>query len=138
MTYFRIHTADKAYLTQQPRGIFAAVSKLIDAGTATEEEAAEYRRNREHFEKALPVPPFYGEGNPDHAVTWFKYTPEGQRIWEDMSFYRRICAKYGVRLYISECDELPGEVIYEDGFQIAVKNQREDLAVRTREIEDHN
>ena len=28
MKYFRVHTADIAYVTKQPRGIFTAVGKL--------------------------------------------------------------------------------------------------------------
>ena len=38
MTYYRIHTADIAYITQQPRGLFTAIGKLVDAKTLTEEE----------------------------------------------------------------------------------------------------
>ena len=134
MNYFRVHEADIAYMTQQPRGIFAVVGKLVDNKVTTEEEAAEYWKNREYFERVLPVPPFYEQGNPDRAVTWFKDTEEGKRIYEEMSFYREIAAKYGVQLYISECSELPGEVVYEDAYQIAVKNPRLDAQVLTREI----
>ena len=42
--------------------------------------------------------------------------------------------KDGVKLYVSECDEIPGEIIYEDAFQIAVKNQPEDAVIITKEI----
>ena len=59
MRYYRIHTADIAYITQQPRGIFTAIGKLVDAGILSEEETAEYWKNRAYFEKVLPVPPFY-------------------------------------------------------------------------------
>lgn len=121
MRYFRIHTQDIAYITGQPRGIFTAVGKLVDAGKLTEEETAEYWQNREYFEKVLPVPPFYAQGNPDRAVTWFKDTPQGLDIWNQMDFYRRIAEKYGLALHRSECDTPPGTVIYEDDFQIAVK-----------------
>ena len=55
MTYFRVHTKNIAYITQQPRGIFTAVGKLVDAKTMTEEEIAEYWKNREYFERVLPV-----------------------------------------------------------------------------------
>ncbi len=72
MKYFRIHTNDTAFLTKQPRGLFVAVWKLVEAGVLTEEEEKEYWRNHDYFEKTLPVPPFYSLGNPDHAVTWFK------------------------------------------------------------------
>ena len=64
MGYFRIHTADIAYITQQPRGIFTAVGKLVEAGLLTPEETADYWKNRAFFEQVLPVPPFYEQGNP--------------------------------------------------------------------------
>ena len=41
MKYYRVHTADIAYLTQQPRGIFTAIGKLVDARTMNEEEIKE-------------------------------------------------------------------------------------------------
>lgn len=109
MRYYRIHTADIAYITQQPRGIFTAIGKLVDAGILSEEETAEYWKNRAYFEKVLPVPPFYEEGNPDKAITWFKDTPEGNQIYSEMTFYREMARKYGTQLYMSECDEIPGK-----------------------------
>lgn len=134
MRYFRVHTADIAYITQQPRGIFTTVGKLVDAKTMSDEETAEYWKNREYFEKVLPVPPFYESGNKKRATTWFKDTPQGTDIWKQMDFYRAMCRKYGVKLYRSETDEIPGEIIYEDDFQIAVTNTRENLKVETKEI----
>ena len=134
MKYYRIHTKDCAYITKQPRGIFTTVGKLVDSKTLTEEEEKEYWRNREYFERVLPVPPFYEKNNPDGAVTWFKDSEEAKDIWDQMTFYREMCNKYGVKLYISECDEIPGEIIYEDAFQIAVKNQPEDIVINTKDL----
>ncbi len=134
MRYYRVHTADQAYLTKQPRGIFTTIGKLVDAGVLSETETEEYWNNRRYFEDVLPVPPFYDQGNPDGAITWFKDTPEGNRIWEEMTFYRNMAAKYGVQLYLSECTDIPGEIIYEDNFQIAVKNPRNDIPIQTREL----
>lgn len=134
MKYYRVHTADQAYLTKQPRGIFTAVGKLVDAGVLSEAETEEYWNNRRYFEDVLPVPPFYDQGNPDGAITWFKDTPEGNRIWEEMTFYRNMTVKYGVQLYLSECTDIPGEIIYEDDFQIAVKNPRNDILIQTHKI----
>lgn len=57
MRYYRIHTADIAYMTKRPRGIFTTVGKLVDSKTLTEDEEKEYWRNREYFEEVLPVPP---------------------------------------------------------------------------------
>ena len=132
MKYFRIHTADNAYLTKQPRGIFTTVGKLVDAKTMNEEEIKEYWENREYFERVLPVPPFYENGNPDGAITWFKDSEEGKQIYAQMSFYREMASKYGVELFRSETEEIPGEIIYEDEFQIAVKNVRTDIKVTTK------
>ncbi len=134
MRYYRVHTADQAWLTKQPRGIFTTVGKLVDAGVLSEAETEEYWNNRRYFEDVLPVPPFYDQGNPDGAITWFKDTPEGNRIWEEMTFYRNMAVKYGVQLYLSECTDIPGEIIYEDTFQIAVKNPRNDIPIQTRKI----
>lgn len=121
MKYYRVHTADIAWMTKQSRGIFAAIGKLIDSGVTTEEETAEYWRNRKYFEEVLPLPPYYADGNPDGAVTWFKNTEQGNDIWRQMTFYCEMGAKYGVTFYVSESEEIPGEVVYEDDFQIAVK-----------------
>ena len=59
MRYYRVHTADQAWLTKQPRGIFTTVGKLVDAGVLSEAETEEYWNNRRYFEDVLPVPPFY-------------------------------------------------------------------------------
>ena len=134
MKYFRVHTADIAYITQQPRGIFTAVWKLVEEKILTEEETAEYWKNREYFEKVLPVPPFYESGNKERATTWFKDTPQGQDIWKQMGFYRAMCKKYGTKLYRSETEDLPGQVIYEDDFQIAVVDTRADFKITKFEI----
>lgn len=134
MKYYRIHTKEKAYITGQPRGIFTAVWKLVDEGIMNEKEVEEYWKNKAYFEKALPVPPFYEQGNPDGAVTWFKDNAQGNDIYEQMTFYREMAKKYGTQLYKSECNEIPGEVIYEDDFQIAVKNVRDDIKFKTEEV----
>ena len=134
MRYYRVHTTDIAYITQQPRGIFTAIGKLVDAKILSEEETVEYWKNREYFEKVLPVPPFYDEGNPDKATTWFKDTEQGNRIYAEMTFYRAMAKKYGMQLYMSECEEIPGDIIYEDEFQIAIKNPWPDTRITTKEI----
>ena len=103
MTYFRVHTKDIAYLTGQPRGIFTAIWKLVESKTVSAEEEAEYYKNKAYFEKVLPVPPFYEQGNPEKATTWFKDTPQGYDI-------------------------------YEDDFQIAVKNTKSNLKCKTTEV----
>ena len=122
MKFFRIHTQDIAYITQQPRGIFTAIGKLVDSKTMNEQEIKEYWKNREYFEKILPVPPYYEQGNPEKAITWFKDNEKGNEIFKQMNFYIDMAKKYNLILWKSESDIIPGEIIYEDEFQIAVKN----------------
>lgn len=133
MKYFRVHTKDIAYITQQPRGIFTAIGKMVDLKILTIEEEKEYWKNREYFEEVLPVPPFYDQGNLDKATTWFKDNEKGNGIYRQMDFYRSMAAKYGLELYRSECEQLPGDVIYEDDFQIAIINTRQEL-IKTQKL----
>ena len=133
MKYFRVHTKDIAYITQQPRGIFTAIGKMVDLKILTIEEEKEYWKNREYFEEVLPVPPFYDQGNPDKATTWFKDNEKGNGIYRQMAFYRSMAAKYGLELYRSECEQLPGDVIYEHDFQIAIINTRQEL-IKTQKL----
>ena len=133
MKYFRVHTKAIAYITQQPRGIFTAIGKMVDLKILTIEEEKEYWKNREYFEEVLPVPPFYDQGNPDKATTWFKDNEKGNGIYRQMDFYRNMAAKYGLELYRSECEQLPGDVIYEDDFQIAIINTRQEL-IKTQKL----
>lgn len=45
-----------------------------------------------------------------------------------MEFYRAMCKKYGIDLYRSKTEEIPGTLIYEDDFQIAVKDVKSDAS----------
>ena len=51
-----------------------------------------------------------------------------------MTFYREMAKKYGLKLYMSKCSEVPGEIIYEDDFQIAVKNLKENIQIEVVEV----
>ena len=134
MRYYRVHTDETAWITKQPRGLFTAVGKLVDAGMLSEKEEKDYWKNREYFERILPVPPYYEQGNPEGAITWYKDTKEANRIFHEMSFYRRMAGKYGKKLYLSECDEVPGKIIYEDDTQIAVTQQKDDVKITVSEL----
>ena len=69
-----------------------------------------------------------------HTADIAYITPQGNDIYRQMTFYRAMAANYGLKLYISKCKELPGEVIYEDDFQIAVKNQKPDVRITISEL----
>lgn len=83
----------------------------------------------------LPVPPYYEKGNPDGAVTWFKDTEQGNDIYRQMDFYRKMLKKYGVKFYKSSTQRIPDRVIYEEDFQIAVVGQNSESEITTEETE---
>lgn len=122
--FLRIHTADIAYLTQRPRGLFTAIGKLVEEGTLTPEETAEYWRQRHWFEAALPVPGFYADGNSLRAITWYKDNEPGREMFERMSFYVAMGRQYGLTLFRTTASVLPGTVVYEDEWQIGVTDSR--------------
>lgn len=120
MSYYRIHSEEIAFLTQKPRGVFTSVGRLVEAKILTEREVEQYWENRSWLEKTLPVPPFYVDGNPERAITWFKDGPRAQLIFAQISFYLDMARKYGLFLYRTETDLVPGRIVYEDEYQIAV------------------
>jgi hypothetical protein len=57
--YYRIHIEDLAYLSQLPKGFFAAVGNLVDSREMSDSEIKEYWEQRQRIEDLLPIPPFY-------------------------------------------------------------------------------
>lgn len=131
--YFRVHTNDIAFHTKEPRGIFTSIWKLVEGKILSESEIAEYWENRKYFESILPIPTFYGDGNSVKAITWYKNNDEGNWIFNQMSFYLNMAKKYDLELYKSMAVDLPGNIIYEDLYQIGVV--RDEKSVHKLKIE---
>lgn len=105
-------------------GIFVALDHLRRADLLTVEEEELYFDIDDWFRAALPHPPFYGDGNSIGAVTWFKKSAAAGMI-ERLEPLQRILDKYGVEHVVAESTD-PGEVIYEDEFQVGVIPYRRD------------
>lgn len=118
MIYHRYCSDAISPFTGERYGIFVAVWHLIRDRKVTEEEEAEYWQHRTWFEENLPVPPFYSEGNPRRAVTWFKDCAMSNPTLARLSFYRDLAARYQLEIGLESTGE-PGEIIYEDDFQVA-------------------
>jgi len=104
-------------------GVFVAVDHLRRADRLTEDEEELYFDVDDWFQVHLPNPPFYDDGNPKGAVTWFKSSSTGEmrRRLEPLC---RILDVYGVTWAVAESAD-PGTLIYEDRFQVgAVPYQR--------------
>ena len=104
--------------TEERYGIFVAVWHLIRDKRVTPQEEADYWSHREWYEANLPLPPFYSEGNPRRAIAWFKDSAMEDPLLHRLSFYRELAARYDLEIQL-ESTEAPGEIVYEDPFQIA-------------------
>jgi hypothetical protein len=91
--YYRIHIEDLAYLSQLPKGFFAAVGNLVDSREMSDSEIKEYWEQRQRIEDLLPIPPFYNDGNSIKAITWFKNTAAGNEITKGLGFYFKILVR---------------------------------------------
>ncbi len=134
MNFYRIHTADLSDHTLQPLGLLAAVWKMANARKLTPTETRTNQENRTWFEANLPTPPCYADGNAQKAVTWYKNTEAGNSMCFSMAFYFDIAKKYSLPMFKSSTDELPGNVIYEDEFQIAVVDHVKTESLHTEKL----
>lgn len=115
--FVRLHWSRISPRTGQPQGVFAAISILEQTGALSDAESLRVAEIREWFETNVPNPPFYREGNPQGAVTWFKASAT-----ECLALAREIAEiarTNGVDVHEAVAD-CPGTVVYEDAFQVAV------------------
>lgn len=115
--FIRLQWPQVSARTGQPQGVFAAVWSIERSGVLTETEVRRATEIREWFEMNVPNPPFYKDGNPLGAVTWFKSSAQ-----QCLSLAREMAEI--VRTHGFEVHEVahgsPGTIIYEDEFQVAV------------------
>jgi hypothetical protein len=104
--------------TGKPVGIFGAVYHLMNAGALSDEETKLYKDIEAWFEEYLPNPPFYEDGNPDKAITYFKNNRTTHML-EKLMPLLGLLDKYQVP-YDVVYTNYPGSIIYEDDFQVAV------------------
>lgn len=118
MKFHRYCSSAISPYTGEKYGIFVAVWHLVRDGRVTQGEAADYWSHRAWYEANLPLPPFYAEGNPRRAITWFKREAWDHPVVGRLTFYRDLAAKHGLDIHLESTD-FPGEVLYEDSFQVA-------------------
>jgi hypothetical protein len=117
MKYLRVQVRYSGK-TGKPVGIFVAVYHLMNAGALSEEETQRYKDIEAWFEECLPNPPFYDDGNPDKAITYFKNNTTSHMLERVMPLMG-LLDKYEVP-YDVVYTNYPGKIIYEDDFQVAV------------------
>ncbi|MFF1251675.1 hypothetical protein ACFVYC_04165 [Pseudarthrobacter sp. NPDC058329] len=92
-------------------GVFVAVDHLRRTARLSDEEVVRYALADDWFQKNLPIPPFYDDGNSVGAVTWFKGTADG--MTDRLRPLLSIRDSKGVAWERSVTND-PGQVVYED------------------------
>jgi hypothetical protein len=104
-----------------PVGIFGACHHLRRAGRLSPEDDRLFSDVDAWFDRALPEPPFYRDGNSLKAITWFKKS--AIHLIDALRPLREILERYDVPYDVIETDD-PGTIVYEDEFQVGVVEAR--------------
>jgi hypothetical protein len=100
-----------------PVGIFGACHHLRRAGRLSPADDRLFAELDSWFDQALPIPPFYADGNSIRAITWFKES--ATRLLEAMDPLQALLERYSISYDVIESDD-PGRIVYEDEFQVGV------------------
>ncbi len=121
--YLRFHGNYFSPKTKQPFGIFVVIYHLYRDGKLSESDNKLYLDTKEWFEQKLPNPPYYDDNNSVNAVTWFKVVDKVEGMIRRLEPFLIIEEKNNVEIIKSVSKELPGDLIYEDEYQVGIVNQ---------------
>ena len=115
--YVRIQGREIASSTMHPAGIFGMCVRLIQHGVMDEEDAALYREIDSWFVESLPFPePCLKK---EKVICFFK-TENADLMLRMLNPAMWLLDKYHVPFYMVYTNT-PGEIVYEDEYQIVVK-----------------
>ncbi len=115
--YVRIQGKELARNTMHAKGIFSMCMKLIHDKIMDEEDAGLYREIDDWFANNLPWPPQCRNREP--VVCWFK-TENSDEMMKMIRPALWLLEKYNHPYYLVYTNT-PGEIVYEDHYQIAAK-----------------
>ena len=125
--YVRIQGKELARNTMQGKGIFSMCWKTMQEDTMEEEDADLYREIDDWFAENLPWPPQCK--NQEAVVCWFK-TENSEEMMKMIRPAMWLLERYNHPYYLVYTNT-PGEIVYEDHYQIAAKA---DLELRIEEV----
>ena len=115
--YVRIQGLELAENTMYAKGIFSMCMQLIQNDVMDEEDAALYREIDSWFADILPFPPQCR--NQEKVVCFFK-TENAREMMKMIRPAMWLLEKYHHPYYLVYTNT-PGEIVYEDQYQVAVK-----------------
>ena len=115
--YVRIQGLELAENTMYAKGIFSMCMQLIQNDVMDEEDAALYREIDSWFADILPFPPQCR--NQEKVVCFFK-TENAREMMKMIRPALWLLEKYHHPYYLVYTNT-PGEIVYEDQYQVAVR-----------------
>ena len=128
--YVRIQGRELAANTMYAKGIFSMCWKLIQDDVMEEEDADLFKEIDSWFAEELPFPP---PCNGRERVICFFKTENTVEMMKMIRPALWLLEKYHPPYYVVYTND-PGEIIYEDEFQIAVKGDAGEVKITTREL----
>ena len=119
--YVRIHGRVLARNTMYAKGVFSMINQIIDQGIMDEEDVGLFREVDSWFAENLPWPPQCQRQEP--VVCWFK-TDNSEQMLKMIRPILWLLERYHQPYYLVYTNE-PGEIVYEDDYQIVVKTDPE-------------
>lgn len=115
--YVRIQGRELASNTQYAKGIFSMCWQLIQNDVMEEEDADLFREIDSWFAEVLPFPP---QCNAQEPVVCFFKTANADLMMKMIHPAMWLLQRYNHPFYVVYTND-PGEVVYEDEYQVAVK-----------------
>ena len=116
--YARIQGQELAMNTMYAKGVFSMCWELIQHDVMDEEDASLYKEIDDWFATHLPWPPQCN--NQEKVVCFFK-TENSQEMLNMILPALWLLERYNHPFYLVYTNSLPGEIVYEDQYQVAVK-----------------
>ena len=116
--YVRIQGQELAENTMYAKGIFSMCWGLIQEDVMDEEDSLLYKEIDDWFANELPWPPQCK--NQEKVICFFK-TENSQEMLNMILPAMWLLERYNHPFYLVYTNTLPGEIVYEDKYQVAVK-----------------
>ena len=116
--YVRIQGQELAENTMYAKGIFSMCWGLIQEDIMDEEDSLLYKEIDDWFANELPWPPQCK--NQEKVICFFK-TENSQEMLNMILPAMWLLERYNHPFYLVYTNTLPGEIVYEDKYQVAVK-----------------
>ena len=113
--------------SKRKTGLLAAAHTIRDEADLSVEEHATIREALQWFNDHLEIPPVLRDAETERALSWFK--PEAKKPIAHMWALAEIVERFGYVVEFQKTKD-PGEILYEDGWQVVARPRKGSRAVR--------